>query len=260
VAEHDLGLLIRGTRSIGISLDDGQLRRFERFGRLLLKSNRRANLTSITAWDDVQLKHFLDSLTLVATLRRLLPDGQGSIVDVGSGAGLPGIPLAMVFPRLQVTLLEATAKKVDFLEQAITALDLDNVRAVIGRVEDLGRLEEHAGQYDVAVARAVGSVAALVELLLPLVRVGGVGLLMKTHSALETELGEAQPALNSLGGETQSVEDLSIAGLLEDRALVVVGKVTATPPKYPRRAGMAQRRPIRGPAARSSPSSRAGRR
>jgi len=252
---EDLDLLVRGGQAIGVALDDSFLTRVGAFGELMQESSGRASLTSIRSWEDVQVKHFLDSLTLVPFLQRILSADGGSLVAVGSGAGLPGIVLALTFPALLVTLLEATAKKVDFLRQAVERLHLDNAGVLSGRAEDVARLEEHRGRYDVAVARAVGSTAALVELLLPLIRVDGLALLMKTHADLEREIEEAEPALDALGGEVRGTEDLSVPGLLNDRALVIVAKVAPTPPEFPRRAGLAQRRPIKGPGGRSSRSS-----
>jgi 16S rRNA (guanine527-N7)-methyltransferase len=237
-------LLAVGATALGITLHATQREQFSALARELIDGSVRANLTSITDPDEIEVLHFVDSLTPVPLLRAYLGTSGGTLVDVGAGAGLPGLALAIVLPQHDVTLVEATAKKARFISHAIDVLRLANARVVAGRAEDVARLPEHRERFDVAIARAVGSVAALVELLVPLVRVGGRAVLMKTRAQAEVEVEEAARSLGELHGRVERVADVALPGLLNDRALVVVRKDEATPERYPRRAGVPQRRPI----------------
>jgi 16S rRNA (guanine527-N7)-methyltransferase len=238
-------LVLAGAAAIGITLGPAQIEQLALLSDTLLAGNARANLTAITDPSQVAVKHLVDSLTLVPFLREALGEAGGSLVDVGTGAGLPGLVLAIALPFCDVTLIEATARKVAFLEHAVEVLRLPNVRVVSGRAEDIGREPAHREYYDAAVVRAVGGVATLVELLAPLLRVGRVALLMKTHSRAGTEIERAAHALAELHSRVERIVDLSIPGLLEDRALVVVRKEEPTPERYPRRSGLPERRPLR---------------
>ncbi|MPZ13837.1 MAG: 16S rRNA (guanine(527)-N(7))-methyltransferase RsmG [Chloroflexi bacterium] len=247
VTEHSarLPVLDRGARALGLNLTGAARDRFERFLEELLAWNDRAGLTSITDPDEVQLKHFVDSLTLAPLVVRHLAGGSGTVVDVGAGPGLPGLALAIVLPDLEVTLVEATGKKVVFLLHAIKTLALGNARAVRGRAEEIARQPEHRERYDLATARAVGSVATLVELLVPLLRVGGRAVLMKTRTGIDEEIAAAASALDRLRCVVDAVEPVAPPDLCETRVLVVLRKVAATPPTYPRRPGVPARRPLR---------------
>jgi 16S rRNA (guanine527-N7)-methyltransferase len=233
---------------LAIRLDAEQNARFDQLTSLLLEWNRRVNLTAITNPADVTVKHFLDSLTLVPVIAARTDGGAGTLIDVGAGAGLPGLALAIAQPALQVTLLEATGKKVEFIRAAIETLGLNNAVALHGRAEEVAQGSDGREPYDLAVARAVGSTASLVELLVPLVRVGGWALLMKGTSSVQGEINDATGALHALHAHVEEIVDTSIPAILNDRAIVVVQKLGLTPKQFPRRAGLAQRRPIRGPA------------
>jgi 16S rRNA (guanine527-N7)-methyltransferase len=219
-------------------LGDAQRAQLVEYRRRLLAANRKLNLTAIVDPDEIDARLVDESLALLD----LIPLSANSLLDIGSGGGVPGIPLAIAAPSMQVTLLDATQKKVDFLRVTAAALALANVTALQGRAEELGRDPAHREQYDVVTARAVARLAALVELALPLLRVGGVALLPKGEAAAD-ELSEAAEALGELGGDGRLV-------VLDEPALrvIVVEKTAPTPERYPRRTGLPQKRPIGVPS------------
>ena len=237
-------LILGPSRALGVALSAAQQETLCRLGQQIREWNQRHNLTSVQDWRGLQVNHFLDSLTVVPHLLPFVPDGRGSLVDVGSGAGLPGLPLAIALPNLEVTLVESMAKKVAFQRHAVRALGISNARSLHGRAEEVSRTTEHRERYDAAVARAVASAASLCELLLPLVRVGGVALLMKTRPKLDAELGAAEAALRLLGGRLVEVREVLLPDLLPNRAVAIIEKTSPTPEAYPRRTGRAQKRPL----------------
>jgi 16S rRNA (guanine527-N7)-methyltransferase len=237
-----MNLLEEGARGFGVELTREQLDRFEAYYRHLVEWNARINLTAITGYGEVRVLHFLDSLSVVCALpRERLADRK--LIDVGAGAGFPGVPLAIAFPQLRVTLLEATGKKVAFLDDLARALALDNVTTLQGRAEDLGQREEHREQYDLAVARAVAGMRTLVEYALPFVRVNGTVIASKGADAAE-ETEAAAKAIQQLGGELRQVVPVVLPTLDEPRGLAVIEKVAPTPARYPRRAGVPSKRPL----------------
>ena len=241
----ELHLLPANAASLGIPLNTQQLRAFAILAAHLLDANERINLTAVTDLADVEVKHFVDSLTVAPVVRQEFQGREARLVDVGTGAGFPGIPLAIVLPTLRVALLEATGKKARFLEQVLRTAEVLNARVLQGRAEQLGHQPEYRQAFDVTTARAVGSVATLVELLLPFLRVGGLAVLMKTRTALEHEVPRAEGALQELHGAIEEVRNVEVPGL-GDRALVLIRKIGDTPAQYPRRAGIPGRRPIAG--------------
>ena len=226
----------------GAPLTERQLAAFQTYRDELLAWNAtRANLTAITDPDEVESRLFLESLWCAVAL----PSTSGfRLIDVGSGGGFPGLPLAIAFPEMDVTLVEATGKKVDFLEHVIACLELPNARAIHGRAEDIAHDSKHREVYDIVTARALASLPALVELCLPFLKVGGV-LIAPKSADVEQEVDAASNALAVLGGETKGI-------LLPDpdspvptnHRLVVIRKVAPTPDAYPRRAGVPSRRPL----------------
>jgi 16S rRNA (guanine527-N7)-methyltransferase len=227
-------------RAFHLELDAGQLEAFETYYRELIDWNTRVNLTAISEREQVIVKHFLDSLSVALVLRPVAP---ASLVDIGAGAGLPGIPLKIAFPALQLTLLDATRKKVEFLNHIIARLNLSDTRAVQARAEDWGKDPAHREQYEYAIARAVADLPVLLEYALPLVRVGGAFIAQK-GIAVEPEIERAEPALHLLGGHVREVVPVQLPGL-EPRHLVVVDKIAPTPAAYPRRAGVPEKKPLR---------------
>jgi 16S rRNA (guanine527-N7)-methyltransferase len=236
--------LVAGSREFGVVLDDDHLAAFETCYRELVDWNRHFNLTAITDWDGVLVRHFLDSLSCFKALPRKELAGGARVVDVGAGAGFPGLALKIVCPGMRLTLLEATRKKVTFLEHMVRVLELEGVEVVHGRAEMLGRDPAHRERYDWALARAVAEMPTLAEYLLPLVRVGGAALAQKGEGAV-AEVQGAEAAIVTLGGRMQRLVPVELRGLAETRYLVVVNKVAATPEKYPRRPGMPRKSPIK---------------
>jgi 16S rRNA (guanine527-N7)-methyltransferase len=227
-----------------LNLSPAQLSAFQIYAEELDEWNKRFNLTAISDAQAVQVKHFLDSLTCLIALRAASPQTAPAFVDVGTGAGFPGLPLKIVCPGIRLTLVEATGKKVKFLEHVIRRLGLSGVTALKARAEEVGQDPQHRERYDWALARAVAEMPVLSEYLLPLVRVGGRCLIQKGENA-PAEAQAAEKALSVLGGRLDQITPVELPGVAETRYLVVVQKVAATPAKYPRRAGTPTKNPIK---------------
>lgn len=247
-----MNLLAQHSEELGIHLTPKHIKAFGVYQRELLDWNQRVNLTAITQENHIEIRHFLDSLTCLIAVRQFLPasprKGTGGealrLLDVGAGAGFPGIPLKIVCPEWHVTLLEATGKKVQFLEHMRDALGLKGMEVIHGRAEDLARDPAHRERYDWVTARAVAEMPVLAELTLPFARIGGLVVAMKAATA-EAEAAAAGHAMALLGGELAKVIALQLPGLAEERRLVVVRKTACTPDAYPRRAGMPAKRPLK---------------
>jgi 16S rRNA (guanine527-N7)-methyltransferase len=206
----------------------------------LMSWNQKFNLTAIRDAEGIRVKHFLDSFSCVLAWKANPP---ARLIDVGTGAGFPGIPLKILYPSMQVSLVESVGKKAAFCQHIIEVLRLDGVEIINARAEDVGRDPDHREKYDWAVARAVAKLNVLSEYLLPLVKVGGMMLAQKGESGL-AEAQSAEHATKILGGKLQQVIPLNLPGVVEDRYLVLVDKVHATPPKYPRKAGTPYKDPL----------------
>lgn len=247
-----MDLLMRHAMEMGIPLSPKQVEAFRLYRRELLEWNKKFNLTAITQEEHVEVRHFLDSLTCLLAVRQVCgaPAGErrtgGPVrfLDVGSGAGFPGVPLKIVCPRWRVTLLEATGKKVRFLEHLRKVLELADLEILHGRAEDWAKDPAHREQYDWVAARAVAEMSALAELTLPFARLGGYVLAMKGETA-EAEVAQAERAFRILGGELAKIIKVALPGLAEERRLVVVRKAARTPDAYPRRPGIPAKRPLR---------------
>jgi 16S rRNA (guanine527-N7)-methyltransferase len=235
--------LVAGALAWGLELTREQVEAFQAYYEELEAWNQKVNLTSITAYEEVQTKHFLDSLSCLQVLRDLSPGT--SCIDIGAGAGFPGLPLKIVLPQMRLTLLESTGKKVAFLEHVVERLGLPEVETVRGRAEEVGRQAELRESFDVGLARAVASLSVLVEYALPLVRLGGVFVAQK-GGEVEDEVDTAVSAIALLGGELAEVRAVDVPGLDAPRSLMVVAKVSPTPEKYPRRPGIPAKRPLSG--------------
>lgn len=233
-------LLLEATAAQGISLSPRQLQQFADYHRLLLEWSERMNLTAIRDPQQIIIRHFLDSLTCSLVTGDL--NGL-QLIDIGTGAGFPGLPLKILYPDMNLALSDSVAKKVHFLAAVVAALELTDVIILPHRAEDLGQDPAHREVYDWAVARSVAHLPTLAEYLLPLIRVGGHALAQKGDTA-EAEVAAAQNAISTLGGELDAITWISLPDLEEDHALIVFNKLTPTDKKYPRRAGVPSRRPL----------------
>lgn len=237
--------LIAGARALGLNLTPVQQAGFQTYYQELVDWNQKFNLTAITEYEQVQVRHFLDSLSclLAREARQILCRPGSRVVDIGSGAGFPGIPLKLAFSLAQFTLVEATGKKVSFLKHVISVLGLESVTPIHGRAEELARDPAHRQQYDLALARAVAELPVVVEYALPFCRVGGWVVAQKGEAGA-AEAWSAERAIALLGGSLRRVVPVELPGLPEDRSLVVIEKVSPTPDTYPRRTGIPSKRPL----------------
>lgn len=236
----DLAILDEGAAELGFSLSNDQLASFGRYQELLISWNRRLNLTTVDDAAGIQKRHFLDSLTCATVTGDL--NGQ-RLVDVGSGAGFPGLPLKILFDSLELTLIESVAKKARFLEAVVESLGLSGVQVLAERAEAIAHQPQHRQGYDWAVARAVASLPVLLEYLLPFCRLGGRALAQK-GGGVAHEVKKAQNALKVLGGGPASLHPVVLPGVLDQGYLVVVEKIAPTPVDYPRSSGRPAKRPL----------------
>lgn len=234
-------LLANGARKLGISLNHQQIENFQLFYDELVEWNKRTNITGISDYAGVQTKHFLDSLSIILFWK---PLDQEYVLDVGSGPGLPGLPLKIVFPSFKLVLLEATGKKVTFLNHVITKLGVKDVEIIKGRAEELAHNMEYREKFDIVLARAVAELPSLVELALPFCKTGGTFISSKKND-ISDELTQAGKAISLLGGRFRSLVKVNLPEFTDNRCLVVIDKVEKTPDQYPRRPGIPQRRPIK---------------
>ena len=233
--------LARSTQQqLGLHLRRSQLSALSLYERELLDWNTRFNLTAIRDPREIRIKHFLDSLTCLMALRETPVE---RLIDVGTGAGFPGIPIKIIYPKMQLTLVESVGKKAEFCRHVANILDLKKVEVVQERAEVLGQNPSYREQFDWAVARAVAILPVLAEYLLPLVHVGGSMLAMKGENG-PAEAHSSERALRVLGGHLRQLLPVTLPGVAEERYLVVVDKVAATPNGYPRKVGLPAKRPL----------------
>lgn len=227
-------------RLTGVELSDAQVQAFERYYDLVVEGNQRFNLTALTEREEVFRKHFLDSLSCAQAFEDTFPE---RVVDVGAGAGFPGLPLKILKPEMNLTLIEANVKKARFLGSVVEELGLEGVEILSLRAESVGQDDEHRERYDLAVARAVAPLAVLVEYLLPLVRIGANALAQKGSRAHQ-EVRAAEKAVQLLGGRVKEVKPVTVMGMEEERHLITIEKIAPTPAKYPRKEGIPKKRPL----------------
>jgi 16S rRNA (guanine527-N7)-methyltransferase len=224
----------------GIHLTGRQVAALTTFENELLTWNERFNLTAIRDRDGIRTKHFLDSLSCAQAWKETPPK---RLIDVGTGAGFPGIPLKILYPAMELTLVESVGKKAAFCRQAVRILKLEGVEVITARAEEVGQTPVQRESYDWAVARAVAALPVLAEYLLPLVQVGGRMLAQKGHAA-PVEVHNAEKAFLLLGGQMRSLVPVTLPGVAEERYLVVVDKIAATPLQYPRKPGFPAKKPL----------------
>lgn len=223
---------------INVSLSENQISKLLKFKTLLLEKNKVLNLTAITDEQEVILKHFIDSLTI----NQYITEGS-SLIDVGTGAGFPGVPIKIVRDDLKVTLLDSLNKRLDFLNDVINELDLKAIETIHGRAEDIAHQDEHREKFDLVTARAVANLSTLAELCLPFLKVGGTFICMKGSST--EEISEAKNAIKTLGGEIVKIDSFTLPESDIERNIILIKKVQNTQNKYPRKAGVPAKTPIR---------------
>ncbi|MCI8361968.1 MAG: 16S rRNA (guanine(527)-N(7))-methyltransferase RsmG [Clostridia bacterium] len=221
---------------INIELEENQIKKFYNYMNLLLEWNEKINLTAITEPNEIILKHFIDSTTILKYI-----ENNMKVVDVGTGAGFPGIPLNIVNTNVNYTLVDSLNKRINFLNEVIEKVDLKNINTVHSRIEDFAKNNKET--FDIATSRAVASLNILLEYLLPLVKIGGICICMKGSNAKE-EIESASKALEILGGKIEKVEEITLPESDIVRNIIIIRKIKSTPNKYPRKAGMATKEPI----------------
>ena len=227
-------------RKADITIDENQADKFVRLCDFMVEYNENVNLTSITEFSEVVVKHFVDSVIPFTMVD--IPQGS-SFIDVGTGAGFPGIPLKIAFPELKITLLDSLNKRVNFLNEVIEMLGLKDVTAVHGRAEDYAKQKEHREKYDFCVSRAVANLSTLSEYCIPFVKEGGSFISYKSGK-IDEELSQAENAVKILGGKVQDVVKFPLMNTDRDRSFVVIRKLKPTAKKYPRKAGLPSKEPL----------------
>ena len=231
-------IFMEEAQKINIELDKNQIEKFYKYMDLLIEWNEKINLTAITNRKDILVKHFIDSLTI----QRYLGDAV-NIIDVGTGAGFPGIPIKIVNPNLKVVLVDSLNKRINFLQEVIKQLNLDNIEVIHARAEDLGQNKKYRETFDIVTSRAVANMSVLSEYLLPLARVNGKCICMK-GSDVEEELENSKYAINLLGGKIEKVDKFELSNERIGRNIIIVKKLKNTPNSYPRKAGTPAKKPL----------------
>ena len=227
--------------ALGITLTENQYEQFDKYYELLVEWTKVMNLTGITEYEEVNEKHFVDSLSIVKVIDINKID---SVIDIGTGAGFPGIPLKIAFPHLKITLLDSLNKRIKYLDTVIEKLGLEDIRTIHGRAEDFARKEEYREKYDLTVSRAVANLSTLSELCIPYVKVGGMFIPYKSGE-IDEEVKEAQTAIKVLGAKQREIVKFTLPGSDINRSFVKIDKVKNTGKKFPRKAGLPGKEPIK---------------
>lgn len=240
MANYNIERLTTGCEKIGVSLTEEQLNQFIKYYELLVEWNSFMNLTAITEFDEVVTKHFVDSISLIKAVDLNKPL---SVIDIGTGAGFPGIPLKIAFPELKITLLDSLNKRIKFLDEVISQLGLKEIEAIHGRAEDAAKSEDLREKFDLCVSRAVANLSTLSEYCLPFVKVGGIFVSYKSEKITE-EMKMAEKAISLLGGEYLNQVEFTLPDSDIYRNLFMIEKKKVSPKKYPRKAGLPSKEPI----------------
>ncbi len=241
--KDDENILIDGCQKMGININNEQIRKFSRYLELLVQWKQKINLTSLKTPREIIIKHFLDSISCIKIINKYIDTEGISVIDVGAGAGFPGMPIKIICPSIRLSLLEARKKKTIFLEKVTEEMNFQQVKILNGRVETFGKDPDHRERYDIAISRAVARLNVLSEYCLPLVRVGGLFIAQKGRSYKE-ETEKSLKTVQVLGGELIGVENVLIPFINQERYLLVIKKIKDTPSEYPRKVGLPQKRPL----------------
>lgn len=234
-------ILRSGCEQLGIPLNDRQEKQFLQYYELLKEWNKVMNLTAITEYEDVMEKHFVDSVSLA---REIDFSGCETLIDVGTGAGFPGLPIKIIYPHIKVVLLDSLNKRIKFLNTVVENLELSEVTAIHGRAEDVAKDKKYREQFDICVSRAVANLSSLSEYCLPFVKKGGIFVSYKSGS-VEEEAEQANNAVKMLGGKINRIEKFVLPNSVIERSFIIIDKKKETPGRYPRKAGIPVKEPLR---------------
>ena len=240
MAEYNTEQFEKDCKALGVTLSDEQIRQFLKYFEMLVEWNEVMNLTAITEYDEVMKKHFVDSISLCKAYD---VTQNKTVIDVGTGAGFPGIPLKIAFPEIEVVLLDSLNKRIKFLNEVIEKLGLENIRTIHGRDEDFAKQKEYRENFDLCVSRAVANLSTLSEYCLPYVKTGGKFVPYKSGK-IDDELSQAKKAVSVLGGKITDVVKFQLGDTEIERSFVVIEKEKNTPKKYPRKAGLPSKEPL----------------
>lgn len=231
--------MLKKSKILGVRFSVEQIEQFYKYMNLLIEWNEKMNLTAITEPKEIILKHFIDSITILKYI-----DDNSKLVDVGTGAGFPGVPLSIMNPTLKITLVDSLNKRLIFLQEVVKELNLKNIEIVHARAEEFGQNKNYREKFDIATSRAVANLATLSEYLVPLVKIGGKIISMKASNAKE-EINDAQKAIEVLGGKIEKIEEFDLPESDIGRTIIIIDKNKCTPAIYPRKAGTPAKEPIK---------------